>query len=99
MARLRDKLPDDIPAEERMWFALAAYNVGLGHLLDARELAERLGKDPNRWRDMRKVLPLLAHKRYYRTLRHGYARGSEPVRYVQRIRHYQDVLEQYLPPS
>ncbi|NIR32761.1 MAG: membrane-bound lytic murein transglycosylase MltF [Gammaproteobacteria bacterium] len=99
MARLQNRLPDDIPPEERIWFALAAYNVGFGHLMDARELAERVDKDPNRWRDMREVLPLLAHKRYYRTLRYGYARGSEPVRYVQRIRHYQDILEQYFPRS
>jgi membrane-bound lytic murein transglycosylase F len=99
LAHLRERVPEEVPPEERIWFALAAYNVGFGHLMDARELASRLGKDPNRWRDMREVLPLLSYKRYYRTLDYGYARGSEPVEYVQRIRDYQDVLEQRVEAS
>jgi membrane-bound lytic murein transglycosylase F len=42
---------------------------------------------------MRGVLPLLAQKQYYKTLKHGYARGSEPVLYVSRIRNYEDILK------
>jgi membrane-bound lytic murein transglycosylase F len=68
----------------------------MGHLYDARKLARRLGKNPDLWVELKEVLPLLARRQYYRTLKYGYARGSEPVRYVQRIRDFQDVLEQQL---
>ena len=66
--------------------------MGFAHLRDARILAERLERDPNSWHSMREVLPLLSQKKYYKTLKYGYARGTEPVRYVQRIRNYQEVL-------
>jgi len=35
--------------KERIHFILAAYNVGLGKVLSAREKAKQYGKDPNRW--------------------------------------------------
>lgn len=85
-------LPEDIPDPDRYFLALAAYNVGRGHVLDARKLARDLGKDPDSWADMREVLPLLADKRYYPQLRHGYARGYEPVHLVKRVRNYRDVI-------
>ncbi|MFW2371762.1 MAG: membrane-bound lytic murein transglycosylase MltF [Gammaproteobacteria bacterium] len=96
LRRMLKRIPDEIEEEDRIWFALAAYNVGYGHLRDARKLAMQLGKNPNRWVDIKEILPLLANKKYYRTLKHGYARGSEPVQYVQSIREYQQVLEQRL---
>lgn len=89
---LYDRVPDPVNDPDRAWIALAAYNVGMGHIHDARQLAQRLGKDPDRWADLSTVLPLLSHKKYYTTLKHGYARGREPVTYVQRIRDYQDIL-------
>ena len=76
--------------------ALAAYNVGFGHLMDARQLAVQLDKNPDNWSELADVLPLLARKQYYASLQHGYARGYEPVTYVQRIRDYQDILEKEL---
>lgn len=87
------RLPDSIPEPDRTYLALASYNIGRGHLLDARELARELGKNPDSWSDMREVLPLKADKRYYPSTRYGYARGYEPVHYVQRIRNYRDVIE------
>lgn len=92
MSALMKRLPEAIPDQTRMWYGLAAYNIGMGHLYDARNLATKLGKNPNSWRDMQEVLPLLAKKKYYSKLRYGYARGSEPVEYVKRIRHYNDIL-------
>ena len=86
------RLPETIPEPDRTYLALASYNIGRGHLLDARQLARDLGKDPDSWEDMREVLPLKADKRYYPQTRYGYARGYEPVHYVQRIRNYQDVI-------
>lgn len=93
LAYLLKRIPEHIPQPDRLFMALAAYNVGLGHLKDARLLAKRLGKDPDRWKDVKTVLPLLAKKSYYQTLPHRYARGWEPVQYVKRIRDYQEILE------
>ena len=83
----------EVEGENRLKFALAAYNVGMGHILDAQKLAKRIGYDENNWNDLKKVLPLLSQKKYYRTLKHGYARGSEPVKYVEAIYDYNDILE------
>ena len=96
LANLRERLPDSIEEPHRTWIALAAYNVGLGHVHDARALAQRLGRNPDSWLDLRTVLPLLSQPEYYRTLRFGYARGSEPVQYVRRIRNYEEILVQQL---
>ena len=86
------RLPETIPEPDRTFLALASYNIGRGHLLDARQLARDLGKNPDSWEDMEKVLPLKADKRYYPSTRYGYARGYEPVHYVQRIRNYRDII-------
>lgn len=86
------RLPETIPEPDRTFLALASYNIGRGHLLDARQLARELGKNPDSWEDMKDVLPLKADKRYYPSTRYGYARGYEPVHYVQRIRNYRDVI-------
>ena len=95
LAALLRQLPSQITGPDRLWIALAAYNVGMGHVQDARQLAQRLGKDPKRWADLREVLPLLARKAYYQTLPHRYARGWEPVQYVQRIHAYWNLLHKH----
>lgn len=92
------RLPEDIPEPDRTYLALASYNIGRGHLLDARELARSLGKNPDSWEDMKEVLPLKADKRYYPKTRYGYARGYEPVHYVKRIRNYMDVIAPAIAP-
>ena len=92
LSQLRERLDDSIMEPDRTWMALAAYNVGYGHLQDARTLAKELGYNPDLWNDIKDVLPLLSQKRYYSKTRYGYARGSEPVTYVQNIRRYYDVL-------
>lgn len=93
LVRVRRKIPDRIPEPDRTWMALASYNVGYGHLEDARILTETLGGDPDRWADVRDVLPLLAQKKYHSKLARGYARGHEPVIYVDNIRSYYDILQ------
>lgn len=95
LSRIIERLPEQIPRPDRLWFALAAYNIEPAHIWDARTLAERLGKDPNAWIDMQTVLPLLSQRTHFRTLKYGYARGTEPVRYVRRIREYHDILERH----
>ena len=89
-------VPKGVQNEDRLRFALAAYNVGMGHIYDAQKLAKKLGYNPNIWSDLKKVLPLLSEKKYYRHLRYGYARGSEPVKYVESIYNYRDILENHL---
>lgn len=81
-----------IPLPDRVWFALASYNVGLSHLEDARILTQRQGKDPKKWNDVKEFLPLLEQPRWYNRTRYGFARGSEPVIFVNRVRTYYDIL-------
>ncbi|MBF0157997.1 MAG: membrane-bound lytic murein transglycosylase MltF [Magnetococcales bacterium] len=92
LADILRQLPEEIREPDRTWIAMAAYNVGFGHLQDARELAIQQGKNPNVWRELKTVLPLLSVEKYYKALSRGQARGMEPVRYVQMIRHYHDLL-------
>ncbi len=87
------KIPSRIPEPDRTWFALAAYNIGYGHLEDARVLAQKAGRDPDSWQDVRKFLPLLEQEAWYTQTENGYARGWEPVRYVDNVRGYRDMLE------
>ena len=109
------RLPKRIEEPDRTWFALAAYNVGMGHLEDARKITEGRSGDPDKWSDVKDSLPLLRKRRWYKETKHGYARGNEPVNYVQNIRHFYNLLnwnevaksripppqqmEQYLPDS
>ena len=93
LTKLRKRLPETVSEPDRTWLALAAYNVGMGHIWDARKLAKKLNKDPDHWQDLATVLPLLSKKKYYKNLKYGYARGAEPVSYVKNIRDYQNMLE------
>lgn len=92
MQIVESAIPDRIEEPDRMWLALAAYNVGLGHLEDARILAQRKGDNPDKWSDVKRYLPLLSRESYFTTLQHGYARGQEPVDYVDNIRSYYELL-------
>ena len=87
------RVPEDVTGENRLKFALAAYNIGLGHILDARALARKMGLNPSIWSDLKQTLPLLSQKSHYKTLKYGYARGSEPVKYVDSIYDFRDILE------
>jgi membrane-bound lytic murein transglycosylase F len=86
------RIPARIKSPDRQWMALAAYNVGLGHLEDARKITELQGYNPDLWVDVKKHLPLLRQKKYYKFTRYGYARGDEAVNYVDNIRRYYDTL-------
>lgn len=86
------KIPQRIAHPNRLWLTLAGYNIGFGHLEDARVLTDRDGADPDLWLEVKQRLPLLAKKRYHETVRYGFARGQEPVDYVDNIRNYYDML-------
>jgi len=91
-ASVLKRLPQRIQEPDRTWLALAAYNVGLGHLEDARQITEARGGNADRWIDVKKNLPLLARKKWYKKTTYGYARGWEPVKYVENIRRYYGYL-------
>lgn len=89
---LKDKLPGRIAEPDRTWLALAAYNIGIGHLEDARVLAQKQKRSPDSWRAVKQALPLLALPEYYEEAKYGYARGGMPVAFVDRVRAYYDIL-------
>jgi membrane-bound lytic murein transglycosylase F len=97
LAMLRNELPERIQEPDRTWMAMAAYNQGMGHLEDARRLAQRLRKDPDRWGELKQVLPLIAQAEYLRFLRHGFARGGEAATLAENVRIYYDILRRYEP--
>lgn len=94
-AQVLQMIPARIAEPNRTWLALAAYNVGFGHLEDARVLAQSHGKDADSWADVSQYLPMLAQERWYAQARRGYARGWEPVRFVEQVRGFLSVLEWY----
>ena len=92
LRRVLNRIPERIPEPDRTWLALAAYNVGWGHLEDARVITEIRGGDPDSWAEVRESLPLLTQRKWYTQVRRGYARGWAPVHYVDNIRSYYEVL-------
>ncbi|MGB5276631.1 MAG: membrane-bound lytic murein transglycosylase MltF [Gammaproteobacteria bacterium] len=91
-AQLHTRIPKEIREPDKTWMALAAYNVGFYHVMDARIITEKRGLDPDKWIDVKTSLPLLAQRKWYKDTKFGYARGWEPVRYVENIRSYYDIL-------
>ncbi len=91
MAQLTKRWNKTLPIDEATWFALASYNAGYGHVLDAQVLARRKGLNPNKWfGNVEETIRLLADPKYYRQARYGYCRGSEPAHYVEIIKRQYD---------
>ena len=91
-ARQTERVADTVGEPDRTWMALAAYNVGFNHIKDARMIVEWQGGDPDNWIDISGALPLLAQRKWYSQVPYGYARGWEPVLYVNNIRAYYNIL-------
>lgn len=87
-----DQLPEEIAEPDRTWLALVAYNMGIAHLNDVRDLTSSLGGDGTRWLDVRGSLPLLGQPKWYKQTRHGYARGRQAMQFVGNVRTYYDML-------
>ena len=96
LQHMMEKVPASVPEDERIWFALAAYNMGYAHMLDARKLTEKQGGNADSWAEVKLRLPMLSQKRYYSQTTYGYARGQEAYNYVENIRKYQLSLVGYL---
>jgi membrane-bound lytic murein transglycosylase F len=82
---------------DRTWLALAAYNIGYGHVLDAQQIVRIQGGNPELWVDVKKALPLLRQSKWHSQVRHGYARGGAPVLYVEKVRRYYELLKSLTP--
>jgi len=89
---MEKKISEKVKEPDRLWMTLASYNIGFGHLEDARKLTQKNGGNPNKWADVKQTLPLLSKKKWYKKTKHGYARGREAVTYVDSIRSYYDIL-------
>lgn len=102
-ARQTERVPETVPEPDRTWMALAAYNVGFNHVKDAQVIVDWQGGDPDSWIDMADALPLLSQRKWYSKLPYGYARGWEPVLYVNNVRAYYNILkwltDQEAPPE
>jgi len=92
-ARQTERVAETVDEPDRTWMALAAYNVGFNHIKDARLIVEELGGDPDTWVDLRNALPMLSQRKWYSKLPYGYARGWEPVLYVNNVRSYYNILK------
>ena len=99
LAQVIQMVPERILEPDRTWFALASYNVGFGHLEDARVLAQMQGRNPDSWEDVSQFLPLLAQQQWHARVKRGYARGWEPVKFVEQVRGFLAVLEWKDPSS
>jgi membrane-bound lytic murein transglycosylase F len=108
--RVRRKVPERIGEPDRTWLAVAAYNLGFGHLEDARILTQMQGADPDRWEEVRERLPLLSDKAWFSRVQRGFAPGQTAVAYVDNVRRYYEILmwldshetltsQEYVPPS
>ncbi len=84
---------DEAQNPDRLLIALASYNVGKGHIIDAQRIAKEKGMNPNSWSALKETLPLLRYRAYYKKSKYGYCRGTEPIRYVDRILIYYDILK------
>jgi membrane-bound lytic murein transglycosylase F len=93
IALMKKTIPERIREPDRTWLTLAAYNIGYGHLEDARVLAQSAGHDPDDWDAVKETLPLLAQEPWFTRTQRGYARGWEPVGFVRNVQTYLQILE------
>ena len=92
-----ETIPARVPLPDRIYMALAAYNIGYAHVEDARVLAQRLKMNPDSWADVKKTLVMLNNPNYYVNARYGYCSGGAPVIFVESIRSYHNILLRYQP--
>jgi len=97
LAELVEQVPASAKHPDRLWLALSAYNLGMGHFRGARSIAKSMKRDPDVWYDMKQVLPQLARPEIYARLKSGAARGGEAVIMVENIRNYYDILSRFEP--
>lgn len=99
IARL-EALFKDVPEDRRLWFAIAAYNAGVGHIYDAQKIARRTGRDPKRWfGNVEQALLLKMQPKWHERTKHGYARAIQTVRYVNSVQSRYEAYARHVPLS
>jgi membrane-bound lytic murein transglycosylase F len=96
---MKERIPQRIKDPDRTWLAMAAYNIGIGHLEDARIITQMRKKNPDRWADVRANLPRLSDPRWHSRVKRGYANGRETVEFVERVAQFAAILESTVPDS
>lgn len=99
LAYMKERIPKRIRDPDRTWMAMAAYNIGIGHLEDARIITQMRKKNPDRWPDVRANLPRLSDPHWHSRVKRGYANGSETVQFVERVSQFAAILETRVPDS
>jgi membrane-bound lytic murein transglycosylase F len=96
---VRDRMEkNDVNDDQLIWFTLASYNAGIGHVRDAMRLARQKGWDPTIWFDnVEKAMLLLSEPKYAAKARYGYVRGREPVHYIYQIKKRFDTYKNTIP--
>jgi membrane-bound lytic murein transglycosylase F len=97
LAYMRERIPKRITDPDRTWLAIAAYNVGIGHLEDARIITQMRKKNPDRWPEVRVNLPRLSDPYWHARVKHGYANGLETLQFVERVSQFAAILETRVP--
>jgi membrane-bound lytic murein transglycosylase F len=99
LAYMRQRIPARIHDPDRTWLAMAAYNIGIGHLEDARIVTQMRKKNPDRWADVRANLPHLQDPHWHKRVKHGYARGEETAQFVERVSQFSSLLQVAIPDT
>ncbi|WP_022941298.1 transporter substrate-binding domain-containing protein [Psychromonas hadalis] len=87
-------MKNEVQPDQLIWFTLASYNAGAGHVRDAIRLAKQKGWRNDIWFDnVEKAMLLLAQPKYAAKARYGYVRGQEPVTYIREIKRRFDTYE------
>ena len=97
LAHMKERIPQRIQDPDRTLLAMAAYNIGIGHLEDARIITQMRKKNPDRWSDVRANLPRLSDPHWYSRVKRGYANGRETVEFVERVSQFAAILETHVP--
>ena len=92
LRKMLKKIPSTVNPDDRIWYAIAAYNIGLRHIEDAMKMAKDDKVNEGNWYALEPYILRLSQSKYYKNTKYGYARGWETLKYVQNIRQYYDIL-------
>lgn len=99
LSYMRERIPKRIHDPDRTWLAIAAYNMGIGHLEDGRIITQMRKKNPDRWSDVRANLHRLSDPFWHTRVKRGYANGRETVQFVERVSQFAAILETVIPET
>jgi membrane-bound lytic murein transglycosylase F len=96
---MKERIPKRIRDPDRTLLAMAAYNIGIGHLEDARIITQMRKKNPDKWSDVRANLPRLSDPVWHKRVKRGYANGRETAQFVERVSQFAAILEASVPDA